>query len=801
MNYSRISLLIVILSIVLQFARAQGHLSGISVAKYPAHGKSQALQNDSFLLANVRAWGKSISIIQAVMQADGFIVVMAASNDAQDYYTWNAQPTEDSLMLFSTRFTPDGQLDTTYGQHGWVRYQLPYSTPARQIRAAMQADGKWVVAHGFSDLKDIAIMRFEQDGQLDTSFREVGFGLVTNPDSNGDELGSVSILADGKIQLIAYSRYGKIDKDARVIRFTPQGRLDTSFRHGGKVIFAERPWIGDCRMLPDGRFVLVCYDNDWLKVERYLPDGSIDVSYGYFGQVVTHIQTVNSEFWSLQPDGSLFIFGNESMLCTKGTTETAFRVRRFDARGRRDDHFHLDEENWLSNQFISLHGACFSDDSSWMAFDTEIKGQKTLNFYSRQGALLSQKLNLSGLFDYSSNFMLPSPQGGIVLIGHRDELIVIAHALPEGQLNPHFGVDSASIAVFGYELLTTNLAENTRIELKDTTPPLYTIVSMDVDSPTFYVVDVDDQLQWNFDKITPDYCNNLACAINQSKAGRPFYLRLKNEVFPDKEAAWADIPADKLVGLSLSNCRFNGPVPPQLKRFKDLQLLEIKYDSLQPDDLAEALALIRLFPNLRRLVIKTPGKIQLPPSFYKLQQLTSLYLDMPDLLHFPEGITRLKKLRELQLRFVCPQGLPASIVLLDSLQVLKLTGSGQQSRLQLPETIGNLKQLKFLSLNDGAQTVKLPASIGRLKALETFKAELAGINALPESFADCEQLKELSIVTAGYFEPLPERCALLPNLSSVKLEVCQPANALRFQCEQLKTICSSRGGNVEFRLY
>lgn len=799
MKVRRISSIFIALLLCAALATGQNPATtGIALAQYPF------LAQPSDTLAN-GSWGKSVQVIQAVVQPNGAVMVMAKTGNTITY-SWNSQPPpQDSLKLFSMRFTPQGQLDTTYGQRGWVRYYLPYRTPPENIQAVLQPDGKWVVAHDFSDNQDIAIMRFEPDGRLDPTFREAGYGLHSSQGSTDDDLNGLSILPDGKIQIIFFSRYETLFQGATVARFTSDGRMDTSFRHGGILRFAERAWIGDCRMLPDGRFVLVCYDNDFIKIERYLPDGSVDWNYGRDGFVTTHIQSINGDYWSLMSDGSLTVFGYESLLCETGKPDTEFRLRYFDANGRQGDYFNIKTEtSQASVQYPAIMNTSPANDRGQRAFLVNFDGGQTLNFYDQNGQLLSKNLSITGLFEYSCAAILPSPQGSFFIIGNNGELIVVAQAWPEGRLNTQYGMDSAAIARFNYQLLTNTIDSITHYELEDVDPASaspYTLVESDLDSTHYTELIIDFETpRWHFDGKTLKECRSLVEAIDAGKSHPYLHLRLSNGVFPGEDAAWTLIPAEKLLGLSLSNCSFEGPAPTELQRFKNLERLEITYNQYQTD-IEPALSLIRSFPNLRCLVIKTPGKVELPRSFNKLRNLESLFLDMPDLLQFPEGITSMKKLKELRLVFICPEGLPSSLGLLDSLQLLELTGVQAQSRLQLPETIDQLSQLKTLKLAYGGQDVELPATIGKLKALKTFSAEQAGIRMLPESFGNCSKLTELTIITSGHFDSLPDACIQLPNLTQITLDICQPDTKLRWQGEKLKALCNSRNGSIYVRLF
>ncbi|MEZ5436096.1 MAG: delta-60 repeat domain-containing protein [Pseudomonadales bacterium] len=91
-----------------------------------------------------------------------------------------------------------------------------------------QADGKLVVAgyswNGSND--DVALVRYNEDGSLDTSFD--GDGKVTTAIGAGDDYGrSVIQQADGKLVVAGYSENGG-NYDFALVRCESSGQLTTT---------------------------------------------------------------------------------------------------------------------------------------------------------------------------------------------------------------------------------------------------------------------------------------------------------------------------------------------------------------------------------------------------------------------------------------------------------------------------------------------------------------------------------------------------------------------------------------------
>src|SRR5688572_23297562 len=93
--------------------------------------------------------------------------------------------------------TAVGSLDTCFGTGGKVTTE--FGTMAVAYDAAVQADGKIIVvgAADYAALNDFAVVRYNTDGSLDTTFD--GDGKVSTDFNHYDEAKSVKIQPDGKI--------------------------------------------------------------------------------------------------------------------------------------------------------------------------------------------------------------------------------------------------------------------------------------------------------------------------------------------------------------------------------------------------------------------------------------------------------------------------------------------------------------------------------------------------------------------------------------------------------------------------
>lgn len=145
------------------------------------------------------------------------------------------------LIIFSfySLWAQPGSLDTTFGTTGKVTTSI--GAGADRIYAlALQPDGKIVVG-GIENItgvdNDFALVRYNPDGSLDTTFG-IG-GKVSTAIGNGDDqIKAILIQPDGKIVASGVSD-GDITPsvvyDAAVVRYNAAGSLDTSFGTGGIV--------------------------------------------------------------------------------------------------------------------------------------------------------------------------------------------------------------------------------------------------------------------------------------------------------------------------------------------------------------------------------------------------------------------------------------------------------------------------------------------------------------------------------------------------------------------------------------
>ena len=230
-----------------------------------------------------------------------------------------------------------GDLDTAFGSGGVVT--LPFNDSyAYADEVAIQSDGKIVAlgtAHSSGGIaSDFALVRLLRNGDLDTSFGDEG-RVTTDFDGLFDEGLALALQDDGKI-VAAGSSTGQ----ASIARYLPDGSLDPSFDHDGRVLLdvADDVRARDLAIQSNGRIVVALDDSWTFSVARLRKNGALDASFGN-GGVASEDFSPGSTDWTraVALDGSGILLGG--LVYPGGSTQDAWGLVRFDRRGQLDTAF------------------------------------------------------------------------------------------------------------------------------------------------------------------------------------------------------------------------------------------------------------------------------------------------------------------------------------------------------------------------------------------------------------------------------------------------------------------------------
>ncbi|HEU4902896.1 MAG TPA: delta-60 repeat domain-containing protein, partial [Flavisolibacter sp.] len=184
-----------------------------------------------------------------------------------------------------------GTLDTSFDLDGIVTTSFGASTTQNASSVALQSDGKIVV--GGSSQNQFALVRYNSDGSLDTSFDTDGKLTTTINASGTSQINSLVLQSNGSI--VAAGRYSYYDfmTDANaynvaLARYTSSGALDTNFDADGKLTFV----VSSFNPLDEAKSVTVQSDGKMLvtgtgfTVARLNSNGSFDNSFDNDGKVL-----------------------------------------------------------------------------------------------------------------------------------------------------------------------------------------------------------------------------------------------------------------------------------------------------------------------------------------------------------------------------------------------------------------------------------------------------------------------------------------------------------------------------------
>lgn len=253
-----------------------------------------------------------------------------------------------SSVLVLVKFDADGSLDTSFGTGGSVETDVEANLPQPLL---ILPDGKLLVAgitEPSSDDKprDFLLARYNADGSLDVTF---GSGGKTTTDFSGmrDEAYAALLLPDGRVVVGGTSGLDSEPGDFAIARYLPDGSLDSSFGVGGKLTTEFGPATFDqmqaLAVQPDGKLIAAGYSNTKLALVRYSVDGSLDKSFGNAGLVVTELDINSSNFGrilanavSVQPDGKILAAGEALQ---PSSDERSFVLVRYNNSGTLDADF------------------------------------------------------------------------------------------------------------------------------------------------------------------------------------------------------------------------------------------------------------------------------------------------------------------------------------------------------------------------------------------------------------------------------------------------------------------------------
>ncbi len=166
-----------------------------ALARFDTDGTYDASFNGNGKIDTDFGNGNYDSADDIAIQSDGKIVLVGYSYDGSD---------KDFAVA---RYNSDGSLDASFDSDGKVTTDI-YGTGHEDVAKSVviQPDGKIVVAgwHYTGSEYDLAVVRYNSDGSLDTGFDTDG--IVTTDVSLHDQAYALALQSDGKIVVAGYAK-------------------------------------------------------------------------------------------------------------------------------------------------------------------------------------------------------------------------------------------------------------------------------------------------------------------------------------------------------------------------------------------------------------------------------------------------------------------------------------------------------------------------------------------------------------------------------------------------------------------
>ncbi len=437
-----------------------------------------------------------------------------------------------------------GDLDLTFGAGGIVTTMIGRSNDWG-TSMVVQPDGKIVVA-GFRYIEatydDFTVARYNTDGSLDSSFGTGGIA-ITALTLGYDQAHSVTLQPDGRIVVA-----GSANDDFAVVRYNTDGSLDTSFGTGGQVITALGPgedYGASVALQPDGKILVAGYSynivsNDDLALVRYNANGSLDTSFGVGGKVIMPIYDTRDRAYSVafQPDGKIVVSGY-----TVFHSQEDFALLRFNANGTLDPSFGVG-----GKVTTDLNGSS-NDVATSMALQPDgrivVIGVSyydvALARYNTDGSLdasfgVDGKVitNVGGASDYANSLVI-QPNGQILVAGGCNNDFALLRFNANGSLDTSFGVNGKVFTPIG-----SWLAEGTSVALQSDGRIVV----------AGYMLGPGNELGPNFDFALVRYLNDVSLNAEISVLGNA--ISISDEDTTPSASDWTDFGSATQGGAAVS---------------------------------------------------------------------------------------------------------------------------------------------------------------------------------------------------------------------------------------------------------
>lgn len=220
------------------------------------------------------------------IQDDGKIVLVGTvTNSTNDFALY--------------RFDTNGSLDTSFASSGKVVIDIDSGSQDVAYATILDADERILVAGASGTWTDTkyTLLRFNTNGVIDSTFGTNGI-ITTDIDLYKEYPKSINIQSTGKI-IVSGSIQVASGYDIAIVRYNSNGSLDTSFAENGKLIFSGNRFLSYSEIQPDDKIIGGGKESQNAMLFRINPEGDIDTTFGSNGFVYTDLGSSNDHIKSL----------------------------------------------------------------------------------------------------------------------------------------------------------------------------------------------------------------------------------------------------------------------------------------------------------------------------------------------------------------------------------------------------------------------------------------------------------------------------------------------------------------------
>jgi uncharacterized delta-60 repeat protein len=232
----------------------------------------------------------------------------------------------DDLVLTADVARPlsAGDLDPAFGGDGHVEFRVGEGNCGWPNDVVVLGSGRIIGAGPIClperDSSSFGLIGLLSDGRLDPAFGDRGVVTTNFGDETGDLPTAMAAQPDGKIVVAGESLtfFPNSSHSIALARYLPDGTLDPSFGEGGKVLVPAAVSVSNMLVQPDGRIVVlgaheVCDPDltctfDGIALARFTRFGMLDRSFGDQGLVTTLLGITSfPNALTLQPRGRIVV--------------------------------------------------------------------------------------------------------------------------------------------------------------------------------------------------------------------------------------------------------------------------------------------------------------------------------------------------------------------------------------------------------------------------------------------------------------------------------------------------------------